>query len=484
MTVEQQKKFSYWQWRTIIGTILGYIFFYLIRKNFSFAMPGLTAEYGISKTSLGAILSIAGIIYGVSKLVNGMLADRINARWHMVSGLAICTLTSIFFGFGAEIAEYVTGESYGADFSRVLILIFSVLWIINNIFQGCGFPPCNRLLTRWVPSSELATKMSLWNTSHSIGAGLAGLLCGVIIMGTMGVDMSGNPEMMARIAENLGKEVTDPAVVTASHNVGAWKLAFLIPAAIGVFGVLFQTWILRDTPKSVGLPELGESAKQGESEHKESQAEISAFIRKHVWQNPVIWALALADFFVYVIRFAVLDWGPTFLREHCGMTPELAGMTVIIFEAFGVVGMLIAGWATDKIFAGRGTRTCLFCMLGALVAVLGFIGLQKVGASALVLLLVLALAGAFIYGPQALIGVIASNHATRKAASTANGVIGFVSYISVSISGLGFGMIADSKWGWDGVFVAMVVMAIIGLLIFVPMWKMKRDAYGEDGAVE
>ena len=146
--------------------------------------------------------------------------------------------------------------------------------------------------------------------------------------------------------------------------------------------------------------------------------------------------------------------------------------------------MLIAGWATDKIFAGRGTRTCLFCMLGALVAVLGFIGLQKVGASALVLLLVLALAGAFIYGPQALIGVIASNHATRKAASTANGVIGFVSYISVSISGLGFGMIADSKWGWDGVFVAMVVMAIIGLLIFVPMWKMKRDAYGEDGAVE
>ena len=51
MTAEQQKKFNYWQWRTIIGTIIGYVFFYLIRKNFSFAMPGLTAEYGISKTS-------------------------------------------------------------------------------------------------------------------------------------------------------------------------------------------------------------------------------------------------------------------------------------------------------------------------------------------------------------------------------------------------------------------------------------------------
>ena len=49
MTAEQQKKFKYWQWRTIIGTMVGYIFFYLIRKNFSFLMPGLTAEFGISK---------------------------------------------------------------------------------------------------------------------------------------------------------------------------------------------------------------------------------------------------------------------------------------------------------------------------------------------------------------------------------------------------------------------------------------------------
>ena len=46
MTAEQQKKFKYWQWRTIAGTMIGYIFFYLIRKNFSFLMPGLTAEYG------------------------------------------------------------------------------------------------------------------------------------------------------------------------------------------------------------------------------------------------------------------------------------------------------------------------------------------------------------------------------------------------------------------------------------------------------
>lgn len=483
MTAEQQKKFKYWQWRTIAGTMIGYIFFYLIRKNFSFLMPGLTAEFGISKTSLGAVITAAGFLYGLSKLLNGMLADRINGRWHMVTGLAVSTVTAILIGFGAEIITALTGVPAGStpEFVGKFTILLSALWIVNNIFQGCGFPPCSRLIPRWVPSNELSTKMSIWNTSHSIGAGLAGLLCGTFIMSYMGVDMSGDPEMVATIATNLGKDVTDPAVISAAEHVGAWKWAFIIPGFIAAAGVFITAAILRDTPKSVGLPELSEESNSNSNEpvKEESQAEISAFIREHVWKNPVIWALALADFFVYIIRFAVLDWGPTFLREHCSMSPEWAAMTVIIFELFGVVGMLAAGWISDKVFNGRAARTCFFCMVGALLAILGFIALQTSGASPVLLLFVLALAGMFIYGPQALIGVIASNHATRKASATANGLIGFVSYISPIVSGLGFGIIADSKFGWHGVFVAMVVMAIIGALIFVPMWKMKRDAYEE-----
>ena len=481
MTAEQQKKFKYWQWRTIAGTMIGYIFFYLIRKNFSFAMPGLTADFGITKATLGGVLSAAGFLYGLSKLINGMLADRINGRWHMVTGLAVSTATAFVIGYGAEIITALTGVPAGStpEFVGKFTILLSALWIVNNIFQGCGFPPCSRLIPRWVPANELSTKMSIWNTSHSIGAGLAGVLCGVIIMGHMGVDASANAEVVDMIAANLKEAPESIEVISKAQHFGAWKWAFIIPGIIAAAGVFITAAILRDTPKSVGLPELEDGKKDGEPEVKESQAEISAFIRKHVWQNPVIWALALADFFVYVIRFAVLDWGPTFLQEHCGMTAGWAASTVIIFELFGVVGMLAAGWISDKVFSGRASRTCLFCMLGALVAILGFISLQTAGASPVILLFVLALAGAFIYGPQALIGVIASNHATRKASATANGIIGFVSYVSVLVSGWGFGLIADSEYGWHGVFIAMIVMAVIGALIFVPMWKMKRDAYEE-----
>ena len=86
MTPEQTKRFKYWQTRTIIATMVGYALFYFVRKNFSLAMPGLEADLGISKTSLGIFLTLNGVVYGLSRFVNGILADRMNARWYMAIG--------------------------------------------------------------------------------------------------------------------------------------------------------------------------------------------------------------------------------------------------------------------------------------------------------------------------------------------------------------------------------------------------------------
>ena len=75
MTPEQTKRFKYWQTRTIIATMVGYALFYFVRKNFSLAMPGLEADLGISKTSLGIFLTLNGVVYGLSRFVNGIPSD-------------------------------------------------------------------------------------------------------------------------------------------------------------------------------------------------------------------------------------------------------------------------------------------------------------------------------------------------------------------------------------------------------------------------
>jgi hypothetical protein len=159
-----------------------------------------------------------------------------------------------------------------------LAIVFGLLWMLNGWFQGMGFPPCARLLAHWFPPKQLASRMSIWNISHSIGGGLIVILCGYLV-------------------------------------VISWRLAFFVPAAIAFVCVIFIWFTLPDTPSSVGLPEV--EGTQAHSGKHESRAEFRDFVIKRVFLNKYIWIVSLANFFVYIVRYAVLDWGPTMLTGSC-----------------------------------------------------------------------------------------------------------------------------------------------------------------------
>ncbi|MBQ7517631.1 MAG: MFS transporter [Bacteroidales bacterium] len=437
--MQTKHSFKYWQWRVIICSMIGYSMFYFVRKNFSFAMPALSAEYGITNTDFGIILTLVGIIYGVSKLLNGVIADRFNARWHLIIGLSACVALNFIFGWSDRISTLITGQTGGPDFVGTMVVIMGVLLVLNNIFQGCGFPPCNRLINHWVPPKELATKMSIWNTSHSIGAGILAVLCGYLI-----------------------------------GQTGDWRSCFWVPGFIALVGVLFIFITLRDTPTSVGLPELADT--KTELDDNDSPEAFKAFLRKHVFFNPIIWILAVTDLFVYVVRFAVLDWGPTFLGKlSVPLSPELAGWTIGIFEVAGCAGMLCAGWISDKLFAGKAHRVCAIEM-GLVATCLAVLYFLPSDASPVLVLALLAVSGFFLYGPQALLGVTASKIATKKAASTAVGIIGLMSYGSVIITGAGLGWFSD-HFGWDYLFILMAGFAVVGGLLVATLWNIKDDGY-------
>ena len=417
----------------------GYSMFYFVRKNFSFAMPALAAEYGITNTSFGVILTLVGFVYGLSKFVNGIIADRANARWHLVIGLGACVLLNFAFGWSDVLGRALSGHSEGPLFVSAMVAVMAVLLILNNVFQGCGFPPCNRLLANWVPPKELATKTAIWNTSHSVGAGIVSVLCGYLIA-----------------------------------SGGDWRLCFWVPGAIAAAGVIFILLTLRDTPSSVGLPELpGTKTELDEDDSKEA---FRSFIRKRVFLNPIIWVLAVTDFFVYIVRFAVLDWGPTFLQNRAvPLSPQLAGWTIAIFEIAGCAGMLCAGWVSDRFFGGKTQRMCAVEMLlvAACMIVLHFLPADS---SPVLVLVLLALSGFFLYGPQALLGVIAVKQATKKAASSAVGLIGFMSYLSVVVTGAGLGWFSDT-FGWGFLFLLMTAVSLVGAILVGTLWNIPEDGY-------
>lgn len=422
---EVAKLFRYWQTRTLIATMFGYAAYYFVRKNLSFAMPGMQADLGITKTDLGLFLTLHGLLYGVSRFVNGMWADRANARYFMVAGLLLSVGANVFFGFSST------------------VLLLGVAWMINGWVQGMGFPPCCRLMTHWFPPDKLATKMSIWNTSHSIGAWMAAGF-GAYVVVTFG-----------------------------------WRWCFFGPAILCTVAGIILFILLRDTPSSVGLPEIVVAGATGSHDEDKSSADYKAFVRRHVFGNPAIWWISFANFFVYILRFAVLDWGPTLLKEMKGFSLLHAGGMVIAFEVSGLVGMLLAGWATDRFFGGRGPRTCVFCMIGATAALLLF---WQLGATPLVATLCLGLAGFFIYGPQALIGIAAANLATKRAAATAAGFTGLFGYASTLVSGVGLGWLVQTS-GWDTAFAALLAMGGLGALMFILAWPAKAHGYSQPHTV-
>src|ERR1700742_4683188 len=94
-------KYSRWQLRVLIFATLGYATFYLVRKNYSVVQPLIGAELGITKKSLGLILTLHGIVYGISKFLNGFLADRSNGAVFMATALIASALLNVWFGFSS-----------------------------------------------------------------------------------------------------------------------------------------------------------------------------------------------------------------------------------------------------------------------------------------------------------------------------------------------------------------------------------------------
>jgi OPA family glycerol-3-phosphate transporter-like MFS transporter/OPA family sugar phosphate sensor protein UhpC-like MFS transporter len=231
---------------------------------------------------------------------------------------------------------------------------------------------------------------------------------------------------------------------------------------------------LRDTPQSLGLPSAeafsGEAPEEVSRGHEREDIDFKRFVRRHVFANPAIWLVSLANFFLYTVRYAIVDWGPTFLKEMKGCELQHAGWMVAGYEIFGIIGMLVSGWLMDRVFQGRGGRACLFYMAACTACVFLFwkLNITSVFLNGLLLCLV----GFFIYGPQCLVGVIAANLATKRAAATAIGFTGFFGYLSGVLSGWGLGLIVERS-GWNAGFAVLTLAGVAATALFAFCWNTK-----------
>jgi OPA family glycerol-3-phosphate transporter-like MFS transporter len=411
--------------KVFLGIFLGYAGYYLVRKNFSLAMPDLI-DQGFSKAQLGFALSGVSIAYGLSKFLMGNVSDRSNARTFLTAGLVLSAFTMIFMGI--------------FPFATSSIAVMFVLLFINGWFQGMGWPPCGRVVVHWYSIKERGTMMSIWNVAHNVGGGLVG-----------------------------------PIAILAIEIFTDWHSKFYFPGLIALVFALIAYILVRDTPQSCGLPPIEEYKNdypKNYSADQEKEFTAKEIFFQYVFNNRMLWYIAFANAFVYLVRYGILDWSPTFLEEAKGFSLKESGWAYFLYEYAGIPGTLLCGLISDKVFKGRRAPATIIYMVLVLVAVLVYWknppGNIWIDNAALVAI------GFLIYGPVMLIGVQALDLVPKKAAGTAAGLTGLFGYMGGALfANIAIGLVVD-KWGWDGGFEVIVAACVLSIFFTALTWNREK----------
>ncbi|MGD9592295.1 MAG: MFS transporter [Candidatus Berkiella sp.] len=414
------REYRHWRFRICYSIFFGYAVFYFTRKSFTFAMAPMASDLGFSKADLGLIGSILYISYGISKFISGMMSDRSNPRYFMATGLIITGLLNICFGMSSS------------------LWVLAFFWGLNGWFQAWGWPACCKQLNYWFDQSERGLWYSICSTSHNLGGALI-------------------PILAALCCELLG-----------------WRYAMFVPAIFSIIMGVILINRLRDVPRTLGLPAVEDYKNKSQQkfdepvETKHSLLSIRDIMFKQVLNNKYVWIFSLSYFFIYVVRTAINDWTVFYLTESKGMLPMLASTGVTWFEVGGFIGMIAAGWGSDYIWKGNRVPVMVICAVGLIISLFALMFVPE--NHAFLDMLFLALIGAFVFGPQMIVGLAAAEFVDKRAAATSNGFAGTLGYFGAATAGYPIGIMIDA-YGWQGFFISLLASSSVIFLMLVPLWS-------------
>ncbi len=76
--------------------------------------------------------------------------------------------------------------------------------------------------------------------------------------------------------------------------------------------------------------------------------------------------------FVYLLRYGILDWSPTYLKEVKHFALDKSSRAYFLYEYAGIPGTLLCGWMSDKVFKGNRGATGVFFMTLVTIATVVF----------------------------------------------------------------------------------------------------------------
>ncbi len=417
--MNSQKLFSYWRKRVFLSLWITYGTFYLTRVNMSIAIPGIMEEFGYSKTLMGGILTCLFAAYAIGQFINGQLGDKFGARKFISLGLLCSGILNIVFGF--------------TNIFTAMMLI----WGLNGYFQSMGWAPSVKTVANWFPPERRGKMSGLLGTTYQIGNAYSWALSGFVV-GLLG-----------------------------------WRWAFWVPGIIVIISALH--WFLRgrNAPEEVGLPTI-EEEKEGIERELETRKDHHlgfSYTLATVLKNHRIWLVAFGLFALNIVRYGFMGWAPTYMFEIQKAAISTAAYKAIAIPIAGCLGAIFAGFISDRFFQSR--RAPIAVIMLFLLGLSAWLYPRIPARNWVLSLLCLLFIGFMTYGPHVLmVGTVAMDFATRKAASSAAGFIDCFGYIGAALTGIGSGFLVD-RFNWNAAFYLWIAGALLAALLMAFLWNYK-----------
>ncbi|CAK9857434.1 unnamed protein product [Sphagnum jensenii] len=374
--------------------------------------------------------------YAVGIFFAGHLGDRVDLRWFLSVGMV-----------GSGVFACLIGMAYWWDIH--ILTFYIMVQMAAGLFQATGWPSVVAVVGNWFGKSKRGLIMGIWNAHTSTGNILGSLIAAAVLQ-------------------------------------YGWGWSFVLPGLLLVLGGVMVFFFLVVEPADVGFESPYETnTHDAEGENMQLVRLKTEGIQTlgsrndpaigflEAWQIPGVATYALCLFFSKLVAYTFLYWLPFYISQTriagSHLNDKIAGDLSTLFDVGGVIGGIVAGYASDCLSARAITSASfMLCAIPVLHLYRAYSGISLPVNIGLMMLL-----GMFINGPYSLIttavsadlGTHSSLKGSGRALATVTAIIDGTGSMGAAIGPLLAGFISEN-FGWGAVFTMLMLAALLsGLLL-------------------
>ncbi|MDY5132789.1 MFS transporter [Actinotignum urinale] len=433
-----------YRWVVMTVIFLTYVVCMADRSNIGTLLPFIAEEFHISNSEKGLIASMFFLGYAISQIPAGLIMGRFGTRNMVTYAVLSFSIITFLMGFPTTAMGLI------------------ILRLLLGLTEGPTPVGMTSTINNWFPKREKGTATGIYIASTQ-----------------------------------LAPMLVPPLVVLLVHYL-SWRHVFWVFAVPGIIMAIVWHWLVRSAPRESSRVNAAELR---HIEHEE--AEIKAATRKEPgWMKGVdkairyrevaqlktnkdvmrswnVWGDTLAYFFMNNVLYGMLTWIPLYLLEQRGYDVFKMGFVAACPALGGILGAVIGGWVSDRIFFGRRKPTML---ITAFFTAVMFVVVLLVPNNVALVALSLILTGFFLNLGWPMFTAFAMNQTTEKTYPFTISIINSGGNLGGFFAPIVVGILLDKTGSYNVAFSYFVVVLLIAFVILLTMKEPKPQEKVEGAA--